>query len=234
MSSLARLTSLSTQTLSLLLERQRLQTLPTSPGAAPTPALHIPQIARNMAQLRTGVLALEAADGRSDAAALLRSQHERMRAMLGPAGDAAGVQRLEEQAQAQEPSAPSSSHGSPSPEPAYAPYTDDPEADAGTEADAEVLHAQRQLMDAQDVHLDRLAHSLSRQHDISLQINDELDVHTGLLAELDLGLGHTHDRLSGARRRLDRVARGAKENGSTVMIALLILVLLILIIVFKT
>lgn len=96
-------------------------------------------------------------------------------------------------------------------EPPYAPYTDDPEA--ALPSSTEMLHAQRQMMDDQDVHLDRLSHSINRQRDISLQINDELDVHTGLLEDLDHELDNTGDRLSGARRRLDRVARGAKENG---------------------
>ena len=43
--------------------------------------------------------------------------------------------------------------------------------------------------------------------------NDELDVHTGLLEGLDHDLDRTDSRLTGARRRLDRVAKGAKENG---------------------
>jgi hypothetical protein len=86
-----------------------------------------------------------------------------------------------------------------------------------------------------------------------VQINDELDVHSGLLEELDTDIDRTHSRLGGARRRLDRVARGAKENsewdfffflvvalglkgcvGSAVAIGLIIFVLLILIVVFKT
>jgi len=84
-----------------------------------------------------------------------------------------------------------------------------------------------------------------------LQINDELEVHTGLLEGLDQDLDGTQSRLSGARRRLNRVAKGAKENGlyflqkilipligfipgSTVTIGLLILILLLLIIIFKT
>jgi len=89
-------------------------------------------------------------------------------------------------------------------------------------------------MDQQDNHLDLLSHSINRQRDISLQINDELDVHTGLLEELDTDFNHTETLLGGARRRLDRVAHGAKNNGSAVTIGTLILVLLILIIVFKT
>ncbi|KZT70612.1 hypothetical protein DAEQUDRAFT_177497 [Daedalea quercina L-15889] len=241
MAALARLTSLSTQTLSLLLERQRLQSL-ANPSAS---SLHIPQIARNMQQLRAGVIELEEKEGRSEAVNLLRSQYQRMRMMLGPEGDAVGVQKLEEPVSSASATASISSFeskpSSPSPhatkEPTdadtepFTPYTDDPEAGYTNE---EMLQMQQQMMNEQDVHLDRLSHSINRQRDLSLQINDELDVHTGLLEELDHELDHTGSRLSGARRNLERVAKGAKENGSTVMIALLILVLLILIIIFKT
>lgn len=66
----------------------------------------------------------------------------------------------------------------------------------------------------QDTHLDRLSNSIRNQRDISLQINDELEVHTGLLESLDHELDTTGDRLSRARRRLDHVARGAKDNGA--------------------
>ncbi len=86
----------------------------------------------------------------------------------------------------------------------FAPYTDDPEVG--------LLQTQRQLMDEQDVHLDRLSHSINRQRDLSIQIGDELEVHTGLLEGLDHDLDGTDSRMRGARRRLDRVARGAKEN----------------------
>ena len=47
-----------------------------------------------------------------------------------------------------------------------------------------------------------------------MQINDELEVHTGLLGVLDTELDGTEARMAGARRRLTRVARGAKENGT--------------------
>ena len=56
--SLARLTSLSTQTLSLLLERQRLQNLPSN-----STSLHAPQIVKNLQQLRAGILELEEKEG---------------------------------------------------------------------------------------------------------------------------------------------------------------------------
>ncbi|KAI0674262.1 hypothetical protein C8Q78DRAFT_966407 [Trametes maxima] len=240
MASLAKLTSLSTQTLSLLLERQRLQNMNST-------SLHTPQIAKNLEQLRTGISEMEERDGVSEASRLLRSQHERMRGMLGPEADTAGVKRCQEPHPPQvSPEASTSSSpnpGSPAAEspfaapPAapshsdYTPYTDDPEAGYSSE---EMLLQQRQIMDTQDVHLDELSRSITRQRDISLQINDELDVHTGLLEGLDHDLDRTDSRLTQARRKLDKVAKGVKGNGSTVMIALLILVLLILIIVFKT
>ncbi|KAA1477949.1 hypothetical protein DENSPDRAFT_845130 [Dentipellis sp. KUC8613] len=282
--SLAKLTSLSTQTLSLLLERQRLATLPPF-GAQPTSTtssnLHIPQITRNMKQLRTGILALEAAEGRSQAVTLLRSQYDRMRGMLGADAEFVGIEGFapaedkprgpvaapasvaeghlieakdgpgggeEERLAASSPSGskagsgastPHGEHGeyfardrrSPSAEPVYTPYTDDPEA--GTHPSI-LLQEQRRLMDDQDERLVDLSHSVNRQRDMSLQINDELGVHTGILQELDHDLNGTESRLLHARQRLGRVARGAKEHGSTVTIGLLILVLLILIIIFKT
>lgn len=43
-------------------------------------------------------------------------------------------------------------------------------------------------------------------------MNDELDVHAGLLEELDTDLDNTDNRLRGARRRLDWFAKAAKEN----------------------
>lgn len=89
MASLAKLTSISTQTLSLLLERQRLQTL----SGPTTNSLHLPQITRNLNQLRSGVLELEEKGGNPEAVKLLKSQYERMRGMLGPEADTAGLPR---------------------------------------------------------------------------------------------------------------------------------------------
>jgi syntaxin 8 len=83
--SLAKLTAVSTKTLSLILERQRLQALPSysSDGISNGSSLHYPQIKRNLNQLREGILALEAKEGSStDATKLLCSQYERMRGML--------------------------------------------------------------------------------------------------------------------------------------------------------
>lgn len=94
--SLAKLTSLSTQTLSLLLERQRLQSLPQlQSGTQSQSNLHLPQISRNLNALRTGILELEKSESGGEAAGLLRNQYGRMRSMLGGDAEAEslGVQR---------------------------------------------------------------------------------------------------------------------------------------------
>ena len=43
-------------------------------------------------------------------------------------------------------------------------------------------------------------------------MNDELDVHAGLLEQLDTDLDNTDNRLRGARRRLDWFTKAAKDN----------------------
>lgn len=155
--SLPRLTSLSTQTLSLLLERQRLQSLP--PGGATgsmTTSLHVPQITRNLAQLRSGILQLESSGEHSEAVALLRNQHARMCGMVGtdvvfeplpePSASSSGTQEDEEMRGSwTPPGAEKSRKAWPSVgEHDFMPYSDDPEAGRDP---AFLLQEQRRLMD---------------------------------------------------------------------------------------
>ena len=95
--SLAKLTSLSTQTLSLLLERQRLQSISQfqSSSNSSSSNLHLPQITRNLHQLRKGILELESNNGAgsAEAAGLLRNQYGRMRSMLGVDAESLGIER---------------------------------------------------------------------------------------------------------------------------------------------
>lgn len=304
--SLAKLTSISTKTLSLLLERQRLQTLPSfsnplsdDSSNGSSNSLHLPQIRKNLAQLRTGIKELEKSGGGGEAVALLKNQYERMRGMLGDDGN--DIPTLDEddsptptmgtpltQSQTSVYATPASSYATPlAPSPApmpsigitasssvvskqdsataarflsststfssgshsrngsdgvFVPYTDEPTGRTPPsipEGDGEgdtgiLLQQQRFIMEEQDQRLDQLSHSINRQHHISLQINDELEVHEGLLEELDEGVDRTSGRLGTARRKLDRVAKGIKENSSVFAIGVLIFVLLILIIVLKT
>lgn len=95
----------------------------------------------------------------------------------------------------------------------------------------------------QDDSLDRLSESIGRQRELSIQIGDELDAHGELLEDVDGMVDRSRSRLDGARRRLDRFSKKAKDNGelildyltlgSMVVIGVLILVLVILIIIFK-
>lgn len=160
--------------------------------------------------------------------------------MLGADVESLGIEKLDMEptpASSRAPSRTRTPAGSSIPqkdsEPVYPPYTDDPEAQGGYDPNV-MLQAQRKMMDDQDHQLSHLSTSLNRTHTLSVAINSELEVHHGLLEELDTDLEGTQSRLGGARRRLDRVAKGVKGNGSAVAIALLILVLLILIIAFKT
>jgi len=244
--SLAKLTAVSTKTLSLILERQRLKALPShssSDGTTSGSTLHYPQIKRSLNQVREGILALEAKEGSSaDATRLLRSQYERMRGMLWEE-ERAEIPSLEgnriSTSRTVSPELPAqtrqSARDSLLSQPIFAPYTDDPEQGLAEPPEpATLLQVQRLMMDEQDQRLDELSSSVNRQHHISLQINDELDVHHGLLEGLDSDLDRTDSRLRKARRKLDTFAQGVKENGSVVVIGIIIFILLILIIRFKT
>ncbi|KAK9477225.1 hypothetical protein V1514DRAFT_334559 [Lipomyces japonicus] len=91
----------------------------------------------------------------------------------------------------------------------------------------------QQIMRQQDESLDRLSESISRQRELSIQIGEELDSHVELLGEVDRLVDWGQHRLDGARKRLDKVSRKAKENGSLVTIIILIIVLFLLIILLS-
>lgn len=70
----------------------------------------------------------------------------------------------------------------------------------------------------QDDSLDRLSESIGRQRELSIQIGDELDSQGELLDDLDGIVDRSRSRLDGARRRLNRFSRKAKDNGSLSLI----------------
>jgi syntaxin 8 len=141
--SLAKLTALSTQTLSLLLERQRLQSLsPAVTADGTNSSLHLPQITRNLAQLRSGIMELESLGEHTEAVALLRNQHVRMRGMVG--SDAV-IEPLPEPAATRESTPPREENAWPAVRKQdFTPYTDDPEAGRDPVL---LLHEQQRLMD---------------------------------------------------------------------------------------
>lgn len=65
----------------------------------------------------------------------------------------------------------------------------------------------------QDERLNLLSNSINRQNHLSIQIGSELDVHHDLLDDTDQAMDRTQARLLKARKRLDKVAREAKQYG---------------------
>lgn len=72
---------------------------------------------------------------------------------------------------------------------------------------------QQQHWDDQDQHLDALTASLNRQHEMSLQMNEELDLHQELLEEFDRDVDGTGLRLGGAANQLDRLRSSLRDHG---------------------
>lgn len=89
------------------------------------------------------------------------------------------------------------------------------------------------MLRQQDDQLDRLGESITRQHDLSIQIGNELDDQALMLDEVDERVERHQSGLERARGRLGRVARGAKEHWSWTVIIVLIVILVLLIVITK-
>lgn len=83
----------------------------------------------------------------------------------------------------------------------------------GHDSNADLAGLQQQHWDDQDQHLDALSASLNRQHEMSLQMNEELDLHQELLEEFDNDAERTGLRLGGATNQLDRLRSSLKDHG---------------------
>jgi hypothetical protein len=92
-------------------------------------------------------------------------------------------------------------------------YQTPPSRPSDDYASSDLLSQQQQIMLDQDDSLDRLSESIGRQRELSIQIGDELDSQGELLGDLDGMVDRSRNRLDGARRRLNRFSKKAKENG---------------------
>lgn len=107
-------------------------------------------------------------------------------------------------------------------------------SDATDELDNhQVLQLHRRVMEEQDENLDRLSESIRNQRELSIQIGDELESQVLLLDDVDEGVERHTERFVGAKRRLGGVAKGAKDHGSLIVIAVLIIILVLLIVILK-
>lgn len=118
----------------------------------------------------------------------------------------------------------------------FRPYRDEPSpsgVDQSNMDNQQIYEHHDQVMRDQDEQLDQLGESIGRQHQLSIQIGDELDGHVALLDGMDGDVERHQNRLTGARRRLDRIRRKAGDNWSMMTIIGLIIILVILIVILK-
>lgn len=97
------------------------------------------------------------------------------------------------------------------------PYRDSPSRPSSPLEDPQDHHQlmqdQRKIFDQQDSQLDTLSLSIGRQRDLSLRMNEELELQSDLLDDLDQDVERTGLRLGRASGQLDRVRRKVKDHG---------------------
>ncbi|CAD6940027.1 unnamed protein product [Tilletia caries] len=260
MAAVSRLSSLSNSTLSQLHERTRSLSL-SATGTAPPSSNRT--IQRNLNTLAKGITELETQlpslgpAARKEVAGL-RRMWERLAGMME--ADEEGRRMLasvkeshpaiaSQPASIQPPSDsrfPSTglSRTSQKKADASAPYRDNPSEayrdelepsspPAPIQTESQIHSQQQQAIREQDGQLDQLSASVTRQRDLGLQMNEELELHHDLLTDLETGTDGTELRLGRASRRLDQVSKSLKEHGSTWTILGLIVILVFLIAVLR-
>lgn len=122
----------------------------------------------------------------------------------------------------------------------FKPYRDSPSPPPGSSVDQSSSMSNQQIYDHhadilrdQDEQLDRLGESIGRQHQLSIQIGDELEGHVALLDGMDADVTRHQSRLDLAKRRLNKIRKSAGEHWSLMTIIGLIIVLVILIVILK-
>jgi len=115
-------------------------------------------------------------------------------------------------------------------------YHDEPVSDDASDinmSDRDVFIANQQQVLEQNHSLDHLSDSVQRQHEMSLQINDEVNDHMVLLDDLEGGINRTNARLVRGARNIKKFRDALRERGDWCTILILIVILLFLLIVLK-
>jgi syntaxin 8 len=116
------------------------------------------------------------------------------------------------------------------------PYRDSPSPprfDSSNLGNQQIHDHHVQIMREQDDQLDQLGESIGRQHQLSIQIGNELDGHIALFDEVDGDIERHATRLEGARRRLNKIRKKVGDHCSLMTIIGLIIILVILIVILK-
>ncbi|KAK4692841.1 hypothetical protein P7C70_g9046, partial [Phenoliferia sp. Uapishka_3] len=255
----ARLSSLSTKTLSQILELTRSVSEQIPTGSLPS------QVSKNLLTLKHGIAQLSAA-GETNAEVLqgLRGQYQRLVGLVGGLGvEVEEEERGEGKGKAREGRlVETGTDGEASDDEAnssgvqlismgrstvphvtlsFPPEDTERDIDQMEEdedemrrANQQVLQMQEQMMNDQDETLTSLSSAIARQHQLSLSISSELEMQEGLIDDTDAAMDRTQSGLRRASGRLDRYSRKARDTGSTGLIVALVIVLAILVVIFKT
>ncbi|KAK4055412.1 hypothetical protein OIO90_003250 [Microbotryomycetes sp. JL221] len=100
-------------------------------------------------------------------------------------------------------------------------------------ANEQVMQMQQRIMEDQDDTLNSLSSAIQRQHDLSLHISSELELQSTLLDDTDQAIERTDSNLRRASNRLNQFTKKAKSTGSTGLIVTLVVLLIILILLFR-
>eukprot|EP00898_Chlorokybus_atmophyticus_P004147 jgi/Chlat1/4733/Chrsp30S04753 len=97
-----------------------------------------------------------------------------------------------------------------------------------------ILQLQTQLMRDQDEELEGLSKLVTSSKHIALTINEELDLHTHLLDDLDDDVDHTRRNIKRAQGRMNKLFKKGGSTCAYFMVLLLVVVLLIVVLaIFK-
>ncbi|EDO15949.1 hypothetical protein Kpol_1044p8 [Vanderwaltozyma polyspora DSM 70294] len=126
----------------------------------------------------------------------------------------------------------------------FKPYSDEPEQDKSHEwttsgdnvvplvSNKDLFIQQQQQLMQQDSHIEQLSSSVQRTHDMSLDINNEIEEQNEqVLHDLEDLIDNNSRHLNRAQRRLEIFNKAARENGPCFIIVILILILLFLLII---
>ncbi|KAG7813208.1 hypothetical protein KL921_000754 [Ogataea angusta] len=94
------------------------------------------------------------------------------------------------------------------------------------------MENQQELID-QDEIINSLSQSVNRQHEMSLQIGDEVGDHMVLLDDLESGISRANAKIIRGRSNIDRFRQKLKEHGDWFTIFVLVIIMFILLVVLK-
>ncbi|KAH7286461.1 hypothetical protein KP509_32G008200 [Ceratopteris richardii] len=94
-----------------------------------------------------------------------------------------------------------------------------------------IVGLQQQIMREQDEDLLKLEETVTSTKHIALAVNEELDLHTKLLDNLDEDADRTNTRLKNMQRRLGDLSKKASSGCSVMCLVLMVLVIVILVLV---